>query len=224
MEELEPSAVNHDIHDNRSPTAVEISNGNFQWAPVSESGQTMPLTLGDIQLKVPRGKLVAIVGAVGSGKSSLLASILGDIPKISGSVTIKGSVAFVSQDPWIQNSKLQDNITLASLQYEFSQEKYEETIRVCQLTRDIEILPSGDQTEIGEKGINLSGGQKQRVALARAVYKDADVYLLDDCLSAVDAQVCQHMIEVSTNIAIRLEKVSLKTVLLESLKIRLEYL
>uniref|UniRef100_A0AAR2LN52 ABC-type glutathione-S-conjugate transporter n=1 Tax=Pygocentrus nattereri TaxID=42514 RepID=A0AAR2LN52_PYGNA len=145
-----------------------------------------------INFQVPRGALVAVVGHVGSGKSSLLSAMLGETERRSGSVSIKGSVAYVPQQAWIQNATLQDNIL-------FGREKrkswYQRVLEACALLPDLEILPAGDATEIGEKGLNLSGGQKQRVSLARAVYRKADVYLLDDPLSAVDAHVGQHIFD-----------------------------
>merc|ERR1719351_353044 len=112
--------------------------------------------------------------------------------KISGNVEISGSVAYVSQQAWIQNAKLKDNILFGS---KYDEEKYKLAIENCALQPDLDILNAGDETEIGEKGINLSGGQKQRVSMARAVYSDADIYLLDDPLSAVDAHVGKHIFE-----------------------------
>uniref|UniRef100_A0A8C8CGX2 ABC-type glutathione-S-conjugate transporter n=1 Tax=Oncorhynchus tshawytscha TaxID=74940 RepID=A0A8C8CGX2_ONCTS len=165
---------------------VLIDNGMFSW---TKEG---PPCLKRINVRVPQGSLVAVVGHVGSGKSSLLSAMLGETEKRSGSVSIKGSVAYVPQQAWIQNATVQDNVT-------FGREKqktwYQRVLDACALLPDLEILPAGDSTEIGEKGLNLSGGQKQRVSLARAVYRKADVYLLDDPLSAVDAHVGQHIFD-----------------------------
>uniref|UniRef100_A0A7N8YRT8 ABC-type glutathione-S-conjugate transporter n=1 Tax=Mastacembelus armatus TaxID=205130 RepID=A0A7N8YRT8_9TELE len=165
---------------------VAIENGTFSW---SAEG---PPCLKRINIHVPRGSLVAVVGHVGSGKSSLLSAMLGETEKRSGRVTVKGSVAYVPQQAWIQNATVQDNII-------FGREKlktwYNRVLEACALLPDLDILPAGDATEIGEKGLNLSGGQKQRVSLARAVYRKADVYLLDDPLSAVDAHVGQHIFD-----------------------------
>uniref|UniRef100_A0A8C7QVJ6 ABC-type glutathione-S-conjugate transporter n=1 Tax=Oncorhynchus mykiss TaxID=8022 RepID=A0A8C7QVJ6_ONCMY len=165
---------------------VLIDNGTFSW---TKEG---PPCLKRINVRVPQGSLVAVVGHVGSGKSSLLSAMLGETEKRSGSVSIKGSVAYVPQQAWIQNATVQDNVT-------FGREKqktwYQRVLDACALLPDLEILPAGDSTEIGEKGLNLSGGQKQRVSLARAVYRKADVYLLDDPLSAVDAHVGQHIFD-----------------------------
>uniref|UniRef100_A0A4W5L606 ABC-type glutathione-S-conjugate transporter n=1 Tax=Hucho hucho TaxID=62062 RepID=A0A4W5L606_9TELE len=165
---------------------VLIDNGTFSW---TKEG---PPCLKRINVRVPQGSLVAVVGHVGSGKSSLLSAMLGETEKRNGSVSIKGSVAYVPQQAWIQNATVQDNVM-------FGREKqktwYQRVLDACALLPDLEILPAGDSTEIGEKGLNLSGGQKQRVSLARAVYRKADVYLLDDPLSAVDAHVGQHIFD-----------------------------
>uniref|UniRef100_A0A8C4HXN3 ABC-type glutathione-S-conjugate transporter n=1 Tax=Dicentrarchus labrax TaxID=13489 RepID=A0A8C4HXN3_DICLA len=165
---------------------VAIENGTFSW---SAEG---PPCLKRINIHVPRGSLVAVVGHVGSGKSSLLSAMLGETEKRTGRVSVKGSVAYVPQQAWIQNATVQDNII-------FGREKmktwYHRVLEACALLPDLDILPAGDATEIGEKGLNLSGGQKQRVSLARAVYRKADVYLLDDPLSAVDAHVGQHIFD-----------------------------
>ena len=126
------------------------------------------------------------------GKSSFLSALVNEIPRVSGAVSISGSLAYCGQVPWIQNRSLRDNILFMR---PFDAVRYETTLRVCALHDDLEQLAAGDSTEIGERGINLSGGQKARVALARAVYADADVYVLDDVLSAVDATVCEHLMQ-----------------------------
>ncbi|URD84906.1 ABC transporter transmembrane region [Musa troglodytarum] len=158
---------------------VEIDNGRFSW-----NQDSYYPTLENIQLKVNRGMKVAICGTVGSGKSSLLSCILGEIPKLGGSVKIRGSKAYVSQSPWILSGNIRENIVFGN---PFDNEKYDKTIEVCALKKDFELFANGDLTEIGERGINMSGGQKQRIQLARAVYQDADIYLLDDPFSALDA-------------------------------------
>jgi ABC-type bacteriocin/lantibiotic exporter with double-glycine peptidase domain len=147
-------------------------------------------SLKNININIPRGQLVAIVGAVGSGKSSFLNALVGDMKKIGGTLEYGGTIGYCPQSAWIQNATVKDNI-LFGLPYD--EEKYNRVIRDCCLERDIQILPDGDQTEIGERGINLSGGQKQRVNVARAVYFDADIVLLDDPLSAVDAHVGKYL-------------------------------
>uniref|UniRef100_A0A8B9BL29 ABC-type glutathione-S-conjugate transporter n=1 Tax=Anser brachyrhynchus TaxID=132585 RepID=A0A8B9BL29_9AVES len=145
-----------------------------------------------VTLDIAPGSLVAVVGAVGSGKSSLVSAMLGEMENIKGHINIQGSLAYVPQQAWIQNATLKDNILFGS---ELDEERYQQVIKACALLPDLELLPAGDQTEIGEKGINLSGGQKQRVSLARAVYSNADIYVLDDPLSAVDAHVGKYLFE-----------------------------
>ncbi|KAH9518523.1 Multidrug resistance-associated protein 1 [Bulinus truncatus] len=181
--ELDPYGV--DKQDSEDSIAVKIEDASFSW----EEGNTI---LSDINLSVEEGSLVAVVGAVGAGKSSLLSAMLGEMERITGSVSIKGSVSYVAQLAWIQNATLKDNILFNKT---LDEKFYESVIEACALRTDLQILPAGDLTEIGEKGINLSGGQKQRVALARAVYQNSDVYLLDDPLSAVDSHVGKHLFD-----------------------------
>lgn len=159
--------------------AVEVKDGVFSWD--DEGGEEV---LKHLNLVIKKGELAAVVGTVGSGKSSLMASILGEMPKISGKVRVCGTTAYVAQTSWIQNGTIQENILFGM---PMNTEKYREVIRVCCLEKDLEMMEYGDQTEIGERGINLSGGQKQRIQLARAVYQDCDIYLFDDVFSAVDA-------------------------------------
>ncbi|BBN08481.1 ATP-binding cassette, subfamily C (CFTR/MRP), member 2 [Marchantia polymorpha subsp. ruderalis] len=166
-------------------SSLEIEGGNFSWDPSAEVA-----TLRHINMHISRGACVAICGTVGSGKSSLLSCILGEIPKITGTVKVTGTTAYVAQSPWIQSGTIEDNIRFGSpMEYM----RYKNVLRVCALEKDLELLAFGDQTQIGERGINLSGGQKQRVQLARAVYQDADVYLLDDPFSAVDAHTGSYL-------------------------------
>ncbi|KAG8129111.1 putative ATP-binding cassette sub-family C protein, partial [Naja naja] len=184
-------------HDELDPNCVEtksiapgysvtIKQGTFSWA------KDLDPALKDINWLVPTGSLVAIVGQVGCGKSSLVSALLGEMEKLSGDVAVKGSVAYVPQLPWIQNATLKDNILFG---HPLNELKYQTVLEACALKQDLEMLPGGDQTEIGEKGINLSGGQRQRVSLARAVFSNADVYLLDDPLSAVDSHVAKHIFD-----------------------------
>ncbi|OWF55505.1 multidrug resistance-associated protein 1-like [Mizuhopecten yessoensis] len=161
--------------------AVSVENASFTWDP------ELPIqTLRSINVNIDDGQLVAVVGLVGAGKSSLLAALLGEMARTQGRVTLKGTTAYVPQEAWIQNMTLKDNILYGS---QFRTRRYRKVIKACQLTPDLAILSAGDQTEIGQRGINLSGGQKQRVSLARAVYSNSNVYLLDDPLSAVDSHV-----------------------------------
>ncbi|KAK8630776.1 hypothetical protein V6N13_079552 [Hibiscus sabdariffa] len=177
--ELVDSSVERHEGCDDSQIAVEVKNGVFNWDDETREG-----VLKNINLEVKKGELTAIVGTVGSGKSSLLGSILGEMHKISGKVKICGTTAYVAQSSWIQNGTIEENILFG---LPMNTEKYREVISVCSLEKDLEMMEFGDQTEIGERGINLSGGQKQRIQLARAVYQDCDIYLLDDIFSAVDA-------------------------------------
>ena len=182
-EELSEDAVEDKTNDG---DAITITGGHFKWGPED------PTVLKDINLSVKEGSLTAIVGSVGSGKSSLVSAMLGELHKEAGRVAVTGRIAYVPQQAWIQNLTLKDNIifNLAN-----NEEKYQEVVETCALTTDLAILPDGDQTEIGEKGINLSGGQKQRVSMARAVYSDANLFFLDDPLSAVDSHVGKHIFD-----------------------------
>ena len=180
--ELDPNAIQKNSSTN---DAITIQDGMFKWNSIDESP-----SLDNINFSIKSGSLTAIVGAVGAGKSSLICACLGDMFKCSGIVRIKGNVGYVSQQAWIQNATLKDNILFGEM---YNKEMYDNVIDACALTPDLDILSGGDMTEIGEKGINLSGGQKQRVSLARAVYNQSDIYLLDDPLSAVDAHVGKHI-------------------------------
>ncbi|XP_038050343.1 multidrug resistance-associated protein 5-like isoform X2 [Patiria miniata] len=147
-------------------------------------------TLRNISLVVPKSHLIGVCGAVGSGKSSLLSSVLDQMNLMDGTVALDGTFAYASQQAWIMNASVRDNILFGE---PFSQEKYDRAIFSCCLQKDLEIMSDGDKTEIGERGVNVSGGQKQRISLARAYYSDRDIYLLDDPLSAVDAHVGKHI-------------------------------
>ncbi|KAL2758487.1 hypothetical protein ACRALDRAFT_1075065 [Sodiomyces alcalophilus JCM 7366] len=166
---------------------VVVRKGDFLWQFDDDLGNT----LDDINLTARNGQLCAIVGEVGAGKSSLLHAILGEMHKARGSVVVRGSVAYASQQPWLLHGTVRDNILFGQ---PFDKDFYQQTIAACALLDDLAQLPHGDATVIGERGLGISGGQKARVALARAVYARADVYLLDDCLSAVDAHVGRHLI------------------------------
>uniref|UniRef100_A0A096NW42 Multidrug resistance-associated protein 1-like n=2 Tax=Cercopithecinae TaxID=9528 RepID=A0A096NW42_PAPAN len=180
------SKMHHCIFFSSLDHAIEFTDASFSW---DKTG--MPV-LKDLNIKIPEGALVAVVGQVGSGKSSMLSAILGEMEKLTGVVQRKGSVAYVSQQAWIQNCILQENILFGSI---MKKEFYEQVLEACALLPDLEQLPKGDQTEIGERGVNISGGQQHRVSLARAVYSGADIYLLDDPLSAVDVHVGKQLFE-----------------------------
>jgi ATP-binding cassette, subfamily C (CFTR/MRP), member 1 len=159
-------------------------------AEKKESSQENSFSLSNVNVDIKAGELVMIVGTVGSGKSSLLMSVLNEIPKLEGSLTVKGKLSLIQQNAWITNSSLRDNILFGA---KYEKRRYKEVLRVCGLEPDIENFDDGDQIMIGERGINLSGGQKTRVGLARAVYSKSDIILLDCPLAAVDSHVGDHI-------------------------------
>ncbi|TGZ81048.1 ABC transporter family protein [Ascodesmis nigricans] len=167
---------------------VRVTNGTFTWNKTDPTSNC----LKNINFTVNKGSLSCIVGRVGSGKSSFLQAIVGELFKREGEVVIRGSVAYVGQQYFIMNASIRENILFG---HRYDPQFYQLTIRACALLEDFDSLPDGDETQVGEKGISLSGGQKARVTLARAVYARADVYLLDDPLSAVDQHVGKHLIE-----------------------------
>ncbi|KAF2740400.1 hypothetical protein EJ04DRAFT_507933 [Polyplosphaeria fusca] len=154
--------------------------------------QKPPFEIKDLNLSIGRRELIAVIGGVGSGKSSLLASLAGDMRKTNGEVMIGASRAFCPQYAWIQNATVKENIVFGR---EFKRSWYDKVVDACALRPDLEMLPNGDKTEIGERGITVSGGQKQRLNIARAIYFDADIVLMDDPLSAVDAHVGRHIMD-----------------------------
>ncbi|GJY04827.1 ABC transporter C family member 3-like protein isoform X3 [Tanacetum coccineum] len=184
LDDLDPNLV-ETFQRGSSDFAIEITNGTFSW----DASSAEPV-LKDINIKVVHGMKVAVCGTVGSGKSSLLSCILGEVPKLSGCVKLSGSKAYVAQAPWIQSGKIEENILFGK---KMDRRRYAKVLDACALKKDLEILPFGDQTVIGERGINLSGGQKQRLQIARALYQDSDIYLFDDPFSAVDAHTGSHL-------------------------------
>ena len=183
-DELDLDATQHNP-DSEHPIVIE--DASFAW-----SKQDVIPILSNVSLKVRKNKLVAVVGQVGSGKSSLLSAILGDMIKGEGVVNVSGSIAYVPQQAWVLNSTLKENILFMK---PMDRKKFDKVLDCCALRPDLEMLPGGENTEIGEKGINLSGGQKQRVSMARACYAEADIYLLDDPISALDAHVGKHVFD-----------------------------
>ncbi|CAH3031314.1 unnamed protein product [Pocillopora meandrina] len=177
---LEPLIDNH-------PPKVTLDKVSCAWSKTSE----IP-ALQNVSLDVADGQLVGLTGPVGSGKTTLLLSILGELPVCSGRISCIGKMAFVSQIPWVYSGTVRENIVFGR---QFVAEKYNKVIMVCDLEKDIKCFPKGDLTEIGQRGVILSGGQRARVSLARAIYTDADIYLLDDPLSAVDAKVGKNLFE-----------------------------
>ena len=168
------------------PQAV-LTNVSSFWNYSSERP-----ALQNLSLSATHGQLVGITGPVGSGKTSLLMNILGELPVFSGQVSCIGKMAYVSQTPWVYSGTVRENIIFGM---PFIEEKYNRIIEVCDLRKDLTTFPKHDQTEIGQRGVILSGGQRARVSLARAIYSDADIYLLDDPLSAVDAKVGKHLFD-----------------------------
>lgn len=179
-----------------SPTAQNLLTNMEQESPQSTISSTQSIrpplhkTLHRINLRIKKGSLVGICGGVGSGKSSLLTALLGQMTLLEGNVAATGGFAFVSQQAWILNHSLKENILFGN---EYKPKKYNSVLEACCLLPDLAELPYGDMTEIGERGANLSGGQRQRVSLARALYSDRTILLLDDPLSAVDACVGSHV-------------------------------
>lgn len=169
------------------PPVVPASGDANSASPPEQS-----LVLRNINLRVKKGSLTAIVGPVGSGKSSLLQAVIGEMKRLHGDVVFGGAVGYCHQVAWIQNATLRENILFGQ---PFDEERYWKVIEDACLGADLKMLPNGDLTEIGEKGVTLSGGQKQRVAIGRALYVDPSVLMLDDPLSAVDAHVGKHLFE-----------------------------
>ncbi|XP_077856032.1 ATP-binding cassette sub-family C member 10 isoform X16 [Macaca mulatta] len=170
-------------------TVLELHGALFSWDPVGTSQETFIS-----HLEVKKGMLVGIVGKVGCGKSSLLAAIAGELHRLRGRVVVWGlskGFGLATQEPWIQFATIRDNILFGKT---FDAQLYKEVLEACALNDDLSILPAGDQTEVGEKGMTLSGGQRARIALARAVYQEKELYLLDDPLAAVDADVANHLL------------------------------
>ncbi|KAJ2992857.1 hypothetical protein HDV02_002822 [Globomyces sp. JEL0801] len=184
------TVLSHDEKDQNNNVALHIDNGCFEWETTDDSTNTFKLS--NINVSIPKGSLTAIVGTIGSGKSSFLNALVGDMNCKSGTVKLNGTISYCKQQAWIQNSTLRDNILFGN---PYDEAKYQSVLNDCALARDLSILPAGDKTEIGENGINLSGGQKQRISIARAVYAETDIVLLDDPLSAVDSHVGRYLFE-----------------------------
>ena len=186
-EELQTDAVTYENPVTHvGDESVRIRDAAFTWNRYQQSP-----VLENVDFSARKGELSCIVGRVGSGKSSLLQSIIGDLWKMEGEVVVRGRVAYVAQSPWVMNATVRENIVFG---HRWDPEFYDMTIEACALLDDFKNIPDGDQTEVGERGISLSGGQKARLTLARAVYARADIYILDDILSAVDQHVGRHLI------------------------------
>lgn len=183
---------------NEELEAIAIEGGSVAWSSDNddekEHKSSSRLILRDINLHIKPKSFVAVIGPVAGGKSSLLASILGEMHRISGRFNVCKSMtmAYVPQQAWIQNMTVRDNILFGQ---PYNETRFKRVLSDCSLQADLDMLPGGDMAEIGEKGINLSGGQKQRVSLARACYSNSDIYLIDDPLSALDSHVAKHVFD-----------------------------
>ncbi|XP_051158018.1 ATP-binding cassette subfamily C member 4-like [Leptopilina boulardi] len=167
--------------------AVKLDNVTAKWEP----GQSEN-TLEKINLELETGKLYMVIGMVGAGKSSLLSAILKEIALTEGSIRVKGGLSYAGQESWVFGSSVRQNILFGQA---YDRQRYQRVVKACALLRDFKQFPQGDQTVVGDRGSSLSGGQKARINLARAVYRQADIYLFDDPLSAVDAHVGKHLFE-----------------------------
>ncbi|XP_046290971.1 ATP-binding cassette sub-family C member 12 isoform X2 [Marmota monax] len=182
----------HFVKKQRQEVYAEHSPSAQGAAGSEEQSDSPKSILHNISFVVRKGKVLGICGNVGSGKSSLIAALLGQMQLQKGIVAVNGTLAYVSQQAWIFHGNVRENILFGE---KYDHQRYQHTVRVCGLLKDLRSLPYGDLTEIGERGLNLSGGQRQRISLARAVYSDRQLYLLDDPLSSVDAHVGKHVFE-----------------------------
>jgi len=157
--------------------AINMINVTAKWEEKKSEN-----TLENLNLKIEKGKLYAVIGMVGSGKSSFLSAILGEISLTEGQVKVNGGVSYTSQEAWVFGATVRQNILFGQ---SYERQRYQKVIKACALVRDFKQFPQGDQTVVGERGTSLSGGQKARINLARTLYRQSDIYLLDDPLSAV---------------------------------------
>lgn len=183
-DEIQSNAVDWKHLSSKNSQPLTIRNVSFAWGDSTQPN----ITISDLCLN--RDTLCCVIGSIGSGKSTLLEAILGGVTKIQGTIQIRGSVAYVAQKPWLFNGSIKDNILFG---HELHQLFYDTVLDACALKDDLITLKDGDETQVGGQGMNLSGGQKARISLARAVYARADIYLLDDVLSAVDMHVKGHL-------------------------------
>uniref|UniRef100_A0A1I7XVD1 ABC transporter domain-containing protein n=1 Tax=Heterorhabditis bacteriophora TaxID=37862 RepID=A0A1I7XVD1_HETBA len=177
--------------DNDFEAHIKLDNFTSTWQTAEDFGENI-YAVRNVSLSAKKGELIAVVGPVGAGKSSLLSSLLGEARRISGNFSMSGRVAYCAQDSWIFSGTIRDNVIFGNM---FNEVKYRQALEVSALNSDIDQLQRGDATLVGDRGTSLSGGQKARVALARAIYSDADIFLLDDPLSAVDAAVGRYLFD-----------------------------
>lgn len=198
MDEMDENIVKRTYNPLKpNDVSIKVEKASFVWSSADahkKSPEDVTYALKNIDFTARKAQLSCIVGRVGSGKTTLLKALVGEIPLITNdnsSVNVNGTIAYCAQNPWVLNSTVRENILFGK---RYDKDFYQRTIEACQLTHDFSVLPDGDSTIVGEKGISLSGGQKARLSLARAVYSRADIYLLDDVLSAVDAHVGKRII------------------------------
>ncbi|CAH1105115.1 unnamed protein product [Psylliodes chrysocephalus] len=184
------------LEERQQPNIEKTKKKGVVLSSVNASWEESITTLTDISLTIPPGTLCAIVGPVGAGKSSLLQILLGELPSKSGKIQIGGEISYCSQEPWLFQSTVRNNILFGRKYDKFF---YEKVVKVCALERDFEQFPLGDKTVVGERGVSISGGQRARINLARAVYRQADIYLFDDPLSAVDTHVGKQLFKECIN-------------------------
>ncbi|KAJ8978761.1 hypothetical protein NQ317_017484 [Molorchus minor] len=185
-EEIRPRRIGSDFKNDISSINVDRPAIFMQGICAKWDSSSNDDTLSIANFKVGSNELVAVIGTVGSGKTSLFHVILNELPISKGSLEVNGTISYASQEPWIFPGTIKENILFGG---DMNQDRYSKACRVCELETDFSVLPNGDKTMVGERGVTLSGGQKARVGLARAIYRDADIYLLDDPLSAVDTRV-----------------------------------
>ncbi len=199
QKELDLTCFTNYKQDDEKNASINVHNLNFDWnqesdespAPTTTSHTRDGFSLKNISFKVKAGELVTIVGPVASGKSTLLLALLGELKTIKGNVDVKGKIFYVSQQPWVFTASIKQNIIFG---HPYDKAKFDRIVEVCSLKKDLELLSFGMNTLVGEKGINLSGGQRARICIARALYSDADIFLFDDSLSAVDATVGKNLL------------------------------
>lgn len=190
LDEIEQQSIAYhktNVPSKNNEPAISIKQMNAIWTKGLE-----PPSLNGLSLDVKKGELIAVIGSVGAGKSTFLMSLMNEIQITTGTIELNGRIAYASQEPWSYNGSLRDNVLFGK---PYNGKKYHACIDVCAMKRDLKQLQYGDRTLVGERGVTLSGGQKARLTLARALYNDADIYLLDDPLSAVDAEVANHIFE-----------------------------
>jgi ABC-type multidrug transport system fused ATPase/permease subunit len=189
------------INSNLENKGIFFKDASTSWT--SEGSEGYNLCLENLQFQ--KG-VNAIVGQVGMGKSTILQIILGELELDKGEIEINGSISYASQEPWVFEATVKRNIIFSE---DFNEQRYNEVIKACALEKDFELFPEGDETVVGEKGVSLSGGQRARIDLARCLYKEADIYLLDDPLSAVDIRVGKHIFEQSIKGFLRVKKINI---------------